>query len=37
MELHYKDIILRDYKENDIEDDIRWNTVETQWALWDAS
>lgn len=36
MELYYKDIILRDYKEKDIEDDIRWNTVETQWALWDA-
>lgn len=36
MEIHYKNIILRDYREADIEDDIRWNTVETQWALWDA-
>ena len=36
MEIHYKDIVLRDYREADIEDDIRWNTVETQWALWDA-
>lgn len=36
MEISYKDIVLRDYRESDIEDDIRWNTVETQWALWDA-
>lgn len=36
MDIHYKDIVLRDYREADIEDDIRWNTVETQWALWDA-
>lgn len=36
MEIHYKNIVLRDYRESDIEDDIRWNTVETQWALWDA-
>lgn len=36
MEIYYRDIILRDYRESDIEDDIRWNTVETEWALWDA-
>lgn len=36
MEIKYKDIILRDMREADIDDDIRWNTVETQWALWDA-
>jgi len=36
MEIRYRDIVLRDYQETDIEDDIRWNTVETQWALWDA-
>ena len=36
MEIYYQDIILRDYRESDIEDDIRWNTVETEWALWDA-
>lgn len=36
MEIKYKDIILRDMVESDIEDEVRWNTVETQWALWDA-
>lgn len=36
MEIKYRDIVLRDSKEKDIEDEIRWNTVETQWALWDA-
>ena len=32
----YKDIILRDMVNSDIEDDIHWNTIETEWALWDA-
>lgn len=32
----YEDIILRDMVKSDIEDDIRWNTTETEWALWDA-
>lgn len=36
MEIRYRNIVLRDYRESDIEDDIRWSTVETQWALWDA-
>lgn len=36
MELKYRDITLRDSRESDIDDDIRWNTVETEWALWDA-
>lgn len=36
MEIKYRDIILRDMKESDIDDDIRWNTIETEWALWDA-
>lgn len=36
QEIRYRDIILRDMREADIEDDIRWNTVETEWALWDA-
>lgn len=36
MEIRYRDIVLRDMVETDIEDDIRWNTVETEWALWDA-
>lgn len=36
MEIKYQNIILRDARESDIADDIRWNTVETEWALWDA-
>lgn len=36
MKIKYRDIILRDMVESDIEDDIRWNTIETEWALWDA-
>ena len=36
MKIEYKDIILRDMTEADIEDHIRWNTVETDWTHWDA-
>lgn len=36
MKIVYKDIILRDYQESDIENDIRWMTVETAWHDWDA-
>ena len=36
MKIEYKDIILRDMVEADIEDEIRWNTVETDWSNWDA-
>ena len=36
MQIQYKNIILRDYRESDIDDEVRWNTVETAWALWDA-
>ena len=36
MKIEYKDIILRDMTEVDIEDHIRWNTAETDWAHWDA-
>lgn len=36
MEIKYQDIILRDMRESDIEDEIRWNTLDTAWALWDA-
>lgn len=36
QELRFQDIVLRDMREADIDDDIRWNTVETKWALWDA-
>lgn len=28
--------ILRDFVESDIADHIRWETVETEWKLWDA-
>ena len=36
MKIEYKNIVLRDEVIADIEDDIRWNTVETEWSLWDA-
>ena len=36
MKIEYKDIILRDMTEADIEDDIRWYTLETDWSNWDA-
>ena len=36
MELKYHNIILRDMRESDIDDEIRWNTTQTEWALWDA-
>ncbi len=36
MELKYHNIILRDMEERDIADEIRWNTVQTEWGLWDA-
>ncbi len=36
MNIVYKDIILRDYKEEDIADDIRWMTEEIAWHEWDA-
>lgn len=36
MIIAYKDIILRDYKEEDIADDIRWMTEEIVWHEWDA-
>lgn len=31
MQIAYKDIILRDYKEEDVVDDIRWMTEEIAW------
>ncbi len=34
--IRYRDIILRDLRESDIEDEIRWNTVETAWMDWDG-
>lgn len=36
MRIVCKDIILRDFKESDIEKRIYWETVETEWQLWDA-
>ena len=36
MELKYHNIILRDMEERDIDNEIRWNTVQTEWGLWDA-
>lgn len=36
MEIKYRDIVLRDRIESDIEDWIRWYNEETEWADWDA-
>jgi len=36
MEIKNKKVILRDFIESDIDDFIRWMTVETEWQLWDA-
>lgn len=36
MQLKNNKIILRDMIENDIDDIIYWNTIETEWMLWDA-
>lgn len=36
MQISYLNILLRDMEERDIDDEIRWNTTETDWALWDA-
>ena len=36
MEIKYKNIILRDMVESDIDDEIRWWTVDTDWGDWDA-
>lgn len=36
MEIKYRNIILRDMVEGDIDDWIRWYNVETEWDDWDA-
>jgi RimJ/RimL family protein N-acetyltransferase len=36
MQMKNKNIILRYIKEEDINDYIRWTTVETEWNKWDA-
>ena len=36
MKIEFEDIILRDMIESDIEDYVRWFTVEREWENWDA-
>ena len=36
MEIKFKNIILRDMIESDIDDYVRWFTTETEWAKNDA-
>ncbi|MDE6107925.1 MAG: GNAT family N-acetyltransferase [Oscillospiraceae bacterium] len=36
MQIPYLNILLRDMEEKDIADEIRWHTIETEWALWDG-
>lgn len=36
VQIRYRDIVLREMRESDIADEIRWNTVETEWSHWDA-
>ncbi len=36
MEIQFNNIVLRDMKESDIEDYVRWFTTEIQWMDWDA-
>ncbi len=36
MEIRNHKVILRDFIESDIDDRIYWETVETEWKLWDA-
>lgn len=36
MRIENNKVILRDFIKKDIEDIIRWETIETEWQLWDA-
>lgn len=36
LEIKYKNIILRDMVEADIDDWVRWYTLETEWLEWDG-
>lgn len=36
MRLENDKVILRDFIKEDIEDIIRWETIETEWQLWDT-
>lgn len=36
MRIEFENIVLRDMIESDIEDYVRWFTVEREWKNWDA-
>lgn len=36
MEIKGQKVLLRDFIKEDIEDRIRWETIETEWLEWDA-
>lgn len=36
MQINFRNIILRDMKKSDIEDNVRWWTVQTEWSDWDT-
>lgn len=36
MEIKGQKVLLRDFVKEDIEDRIRWETIETEWLEWDA-
>ena len=36
MEIKFENIVLRDMKQSDIADYVRWFTTETEWMDWDA-
>ena len=36
MEIKYQDVILRDFRESDIEDEIRWMNIDTAWMKADT-
>ncbi len=36
MEIQFENIVLRDMKESDIEDYVRWYTTKIEWMDWDA-
>lgn len=36
LEIKYQNIVLRDMRESDIDDWLRWYNVETEWGDWDA-
>ena len=36
MEIRFENIVLRDMKQSDIADYVRWFTTETEWMEWDA-